>query len=185
MDYLANVIKASEVGVMLFPTKRRVRIRASNERSRGRVAADLFVCIVALALAAAPASATTYKWTDANGRVVYSDQPPSGKFNVESIAAPPPPANPNAVKELANKEAELQQRRMLRTEEESKTAKARVDADKKRDQCGKVRGQITAMQSQPNLYQTNAKGEQVFMDDTARRKARDQLTTWVKENCPG
>ena len=170
---------------MLLPTKRRVRIRASNERSRGRAAADLLVCIVALALAAAPASATTYKWTDANGRVVYSDQPPSGKFNVESIAAPPPPANPNAVKELANKEAELQQRRMLRTEEESKTAKARVDADKKRDQCGKVRGQITAMQAQPNLYQTNAKGEQVFMDDTARRKARDQLTTWVKENCPG
>ena len=188
MDYLANVIKASKVPVMVLPTKQVVRISSSNIASWRRASAGAWGVLVltgVLALGAAPASATTYKWTDANGRVVYSDQPPSGKFNVESIAAPPPPANPNAVKELANKEAELHQRRQLRAEEDGKAAKARVDTDKKRDQCGKARGQIVALQSQPNLYQTNAKGEQVFMDDTARRKERDQLTTWVKENCPG
>ena len=145
----------------------------------------MWVLTGALAIVAAPTSATTYKWTDANGRIIYSDQPPSGKFNVESIAAPPPPANPNAVKDLANKEAELQQRRLLRAEEETKAAKTRVDADKKRDQCGKARGQIAVMQSNQNVYQTNAKGEQVFLDSAARRKERDQLTAWVKENCPG
>ena len=116
---------------------------------------------------------------------MYSDQPPSGKFNAESIAPPPPPANPNAVKDLANKEAELIQRRQLRAEEESKAAKGRVDAERKRDQCGKTRGQLAALRSEPNLYQTNGKGERVFMDDVARRKERDQLTAWLKENCPG
>ena len=144
----------------------------------------LLVLTGVLAFAAAPASGTTYKWTDANGRVVYSDQPPPGKSNVESIAAPPPPANPNAVKELANKEAELIQRRQLRAEEESKAAKGRAEAEKKRDQCGKTRGQITVMQSNQNVYQTNAKGEQVFLDDAGRRKESDRLTGWVKENCP-
>ena len=162
-----------------------VRLSASKSRSFSVAATHALIAIDVLALGVAPALATTYKWTDANGRVVYSDQPPTGKFNVESIAAPPPPANPNAVKELATKEAEIQQRRLLRAEDESKTAKARTDADKKRDQCGKVRGQIAAIQSQPNLYQTNAKGEQVFMDDAAKRKERDQLTLWIKENCGG
>jgi Skp family chaperone for outer membrane proteins len=185
LDYLANVIKDGEVFGMLLPLKRMVRNRVPTVRSRWYAAPGLLVVAGALALAAALASATTYKWTDANGRVVYSDQPPSGNFNVESISAPPPPANPNAVKELASKEAALQQRRQLRAEEESKAAKARVDGEKKRDQCGKARGQIAVMQSDQIVYQTNAKGEQVFLDNTARRKERDQLTAWVKENCAG
>ena len=168
---------------MVLPTKRVFAIRASNAVPGSRAAAGILALACALVLVAAPASGTTYKWTDANGRVVYSDQPPSGNVSVESIAAPPPPANPNAVKELASKEAALQQRRLARAEEETKVAKTRAEADKKKEQCGKARGQIVAMQAQPNLYQTNAKGEQVFMDDTAKRKERDQLNAWIKENC--
>ena len=43
---------------------------------------------LALCLAASPivASAALYKWTDANGRVVYSDQPPIGDIKTEIIA---------------------------------------------------------------------------------------------------
>ena len=168
---------------MLLPTKQIVRVRAPKLRLLWGAAVWVSVVTGALTLAAAAAYATTYKWTDANGRVVYSDQPPSGNFTVESIAAPPPPANPNAVKELASKDAALQQRKQLRAEEESKAAKTRADAEQKRDQCGKARGQIAVMQSDQIVYQTNAKGEQVFLDSTARRKERDQLTAWVKENC--
>ena len=58
------------------------------------------------ALLRRPVAAALYKWTDANGRVVYSDQPPPGNVKVDTLAGPPPPANPNAVKELASKEAD-------------------------------------------------------------------------------
>mgnify|MGYP003693546373 CR=1 FL=1 len=34
-----------------------------------------------------PAGSALYKWTDANGRVVYSDQPPPGDVKVERIIA--------------------------------------------------------------------------------------------------
>ncbi|HET7097576.1 MAG TPA: DUF4124 domain-containing protein [Casimicrobiaceae bacterium] len=140
---------------------------------------------MAIALAALPASAAMYKWTDANGRVIYSDQPPNGNYKVEAINAPPPPANPNAVKELATKEAELKQNKMLRADEESKAAKAKVDADKKREQCQRVRGQVTMMQNDQNvlLFRSNEKGEPVYMDDAARRKEREQLEGWLRENC--
>jgi hypothetical protein len=140
---------------------------------------------IALALAALPASAALYKWTDANGRVIYSDQPPTGNFKVEAINAPPPPANPNAVKELASKEAELQQKKVLRADEEAKAAKAKADTDKKREQCVRMRGQIAMMQSDQNvlLFRSNEKGEPVYMDDAARRKEREQLEAWMRENC--
>jgi len=61
---------------------------------------------VALALAL-PALATTYKWVDAGGRVVYSDQPPTGGQKFEVVGNAAPPDNPNATREMANKDAEL------------------------------------------------------------------------------
>jgi hypothetical protein len=67
------------------------------------------ICVLALALVAGPATAALYKWTDASGRVVYSDQPPTGNVKVETLQGPPP-ANPSAVKDLANKELEFKQR---------------------------------------------------------------------------
>jgi hypothetical protein len=143
-------------------------------------------CLVAAALGliSVPGLAATYKWTDANGRVVYSDQPPNGNFKVEAIGAPPPPANPNAVKELAAKEAEVQQRRLLRAGEETKAAKASLDAESKREQCGKARGQLAMLQSDQNLlYRSNEKGERVLMDGTARRQEREQLEVWFRGNC--
>jgi Skp family chaperone for outer membrane proteins len=148
--------------------------------------AALLLAAAALLLLAAPAArAALYKWTDANGRVIYSDQPPNGNFKVEAINGPPPPSNPNAVKELANKEAELKQNKMLRADEEAKAAKAKVDTDKKREQCTRVRGQVTMMQNDQNvlLFRSNEKGEPVYMDDVARRKERDQLEGWLRDNC--
>jgi hypothetical protein len=158
---------------------------ARFHRPRLLGAALLLATAAVLFLAAQPAGAALYKWTDANGRVIYSDQPPTGNFKVETIEGPPPPANPNAVKELANKEAELKQNKMLRADEETKAAKAKVDVEKKREQCGRVRGQVTMMQNDQNvlLFRSNDKGEPVYMDDAARRKERDQLEGWLRENC--
>jgi len=140
---------------------------------------------VALGAVAFPAAATMYKWTDANGRVIYSDQPPNGNFKVEAINGPPPPANPNAVKELATKEAEIQQKKMLRADEDAKVAKARAESDKKREQCVKMRGQIAMLQADQNVlhFRPNEKGEPVYMDDSARRREREQLEGWMRENC--
>ena len=160
------------------------RIRTSAAVLPRRPAAGALVMVIALALVATPALAAMYKWTDANGRVIYSDQPPAGNFKVEAISAPPPPANPNAAKELASKDAELRQKKLSRAEEETKATKARVEANVKRDQCDKIRGQIAVLQSDQNLlYQANAKGGQVYMDNTARRKEREQLGTWIRDNC--
>jgi len=167
---------------MASAAMRGARLRSATGRQRG--AASLCAVAAALMLAHADAPAATYKWTDANGRVIYSDQPPTGNFKVESISAPPPPANPNAVKELATKEAEIQQRRLLKADEQTKAAKAQADANVKREQCAKARGQIAMLQSDPALmYRANEKGERVLMDDGARRRERETVEAWVRENC--
>ena len=170
---------------MSLHAARFVRIRSLIAASPSRAAMGACVLAAALAVVSLPAAAVLYKWTDANGRVIYSDQPPTGNFKVEAINAPPPPANPNAVKELASKESELQQKKLLRADEEAKATKARTETAQKREQCAKVRGQIVMIQNDQNIafYRSNDKGQPVYMDDSARRKEREQLEVWVRENC--
>ena len=140
---------------------------------------------LAAGVACTPAFAALYKWTDANGRVIYSDQPPPGNVKVETINAPPPPANPNAVKDLAVKDAELKKAKQARADEETKAAKSRVEANQMREQCERARGQMITLgnSDQVVLYSTNAQGERVVMDDAARIRERQRLDAWIRDNC--
>jgi len=160
------------------------RVRPPWDALRRMFAVDM-CAISAVLLATAPAIGALYKWTDANGRVIYSDQPPPGNVKVETINAPPPPANPNAVKDLANKEVELQKKKLVRAEDDAKTNKARVDANLRLQECQRARGQQIALGQSDQIvfYTTNPQGERVAMDDAARLAERQRLDYWIRQNC--
>lgn len=166
---------------VVAPSLSRVRPRRAGLRQGLAVGAG---AIVAVLLAVAPATGALYKWTDASGRVIYSDQPPMGNVKVEQINVPPP-ADPSAAKDLANKEVELQKKKQVRAEDETKANKARVDANMKRQECERARGQAIALtqDSQVVFYTTNAKGERTTMSDAARLAERQRLDYWINQNC--
>ena len=135
--------------------------------------------------AASPASSALYKWTDANGRVVYSDQPPPGNVKVDTLSGPPPPANPDAMKELAAKEVESRKQQQDAAASAKKTAQQRVDAAKVAGTCTDARAELSRLSAdQLLLYSVNEKGQAVYMDDTERRRRREKLETFLKSNCP-
>lgn len=125
-----------------------------------------------------------YKWVDANGRVVYSDQPPPGNVKVEEINAASPSANPQAVREMATKEAEFQKRQAERAKAEQQSVKDRATAEQKAAACARagVQAKELAAGNVP-IYRLNEKGERVVMDDASRARERQRLEQWVKENC--
>jgi len=172
---------------MSFKTTQSAQFRSLIVTAPALAAYAACVFAAALAMVALPAGAALYKWTDANGRVIYSDQPPAGNVKVEQISGPPPPVNPNAAKELAAKEAEVQQKKILRADADVNAAKARTEANRKREQCASVRGQIAMLQPDQNqnvvLYKSNEKGQPVYLDDTARRRERERLEVLVREYC--
>ena len=145
------------------------------------------ISVIAAALVSVPAFAALYKWTDSNGRVVYSDQAPPGNVKVEVINAPPPPVNPNAMRDLAAKDAELKKAKQARADDEAKANKARVDANQLRENCERARGQMYTLgnSDQVVLYSTNAQGERVAMTDEARVRERQRLDAWIRDNCKG
>jgi len=161
----------------------RFRPRSGRSAGWGRTAAAVMLC--GWFCAAPPASAALYKWTDANGRVVYSDQPPPGDVKVDTLKAPPPPANPNAVKEMANKEAESKKQKLDAQEAAQKAEQQRAENAKRLAVCKDAQAQMRQLAAeQLPLAKLNEKGETVYLDDTERRKKRAELETWVRANCP-
>jgi hypothetical protein len=137
-----------------------------------------------LAVGVAADAATLYKWTDANGSVVYSDQPPPGNIKAETISGPPPPANPNAVKEMVNREAELKKQQLDRTEATQKVDKEAVEARRVREACVKARDQVRQLAAtQDVLVRINEKGERVVIDPETRQRERENVEKWIGQNC--
>ena len=140
----------------------------------------------ALLVAASPlASAALYKWTDANGRTVYSDQAPPG-VKAEIVGAAAPPANPDAAKDLANREAEFKKRQTDKVEDAKKSDKARADAQKLASICAQARSQAAGLRNNDiAMYRLNEKGERVLLDAAGRRNEADRLDVMMRErNCP-
>jgi len=142
--------------------------------------AALAAIVLALAL---PALAATYKWVDANGRVVYADQPPGGGLKYEVVGSAPPPDNPNAVREMANKDAELKKLQKDRVEGAQKAEKSRADAQKRADVCTQARAAARTYQSDQPLMTVNEKGERVYLEGTERSRRLAEQQRLIREYC--
>jgi uncharacterized protein DUF4124 len=143
------------------------------------------VALLALALAALPATAALYKWTDENGRTVYGDTPPAG-VKVERVTAATPPADPNAVRDMAAKDAEFKARQKARAEQDAKAEKTQADAKVKLERCAQLRGNIQTMRSSAAVYKFNEKGEKVYFEDAERQKSIADSEKQLRDlNCEG
>ena len=159
------------------PLKRAAAARAGR-------AALVAPAALALLLLVAPAQAALYKWVDASGTVVYSDQPPPAGIKSELVTAPvAPPSNPNALKEMANKDLEQKKRLAQQAQDEKAADKARADEVKKRDVCQQMRGSLRIYQSGDPVYRINENGQRVNLDDAAKAAERDKLESAIREQC--
>ena len=146
---------------------------------------SLCVAVCALAFAALPATAALYKWIDENGRVVYGDTPPAG-VKAERVNAAVPPADPNAVREMAAKDAQINKRQQARADDEVKAEKAQADAKAKLERCAQIRGNIQTLRSDAAVFRFNEKGEKVYMEAPDRTKGIADAEKLLRDiNCAG
>jgi hypothetical protein len=138
--------------------------------------------VVGLTSAPGPAGATMYKWVDEKGQTVYSDQPPPASVKSEIVRPPPPPANPNALKEMVNADTEMKQREKARIEKAKDAEKKRADAEKKQELCTTAQQQLKMLQRE-DLYRIDAKGQRVFMDAEMRRQEVEKQQKLADQVC--
>ncbi len=148
-------------------------------------------------LAACPAWAQIYTWTDKDGRTHYSDTPPkTGEVKVVSPARRTPPqteparaeaekdaAQPATAPSLADREAEFRKRRAEEAE-----AKAKAEAEAKRAQergraCSQARAQLAALQSGQRVARFKEDGSGEILDDAQRVQETEKVQAYIEQEC--
>ena len=138
-----------------------------------------------VALSASPASAVLYKWTDANGRVSYSDQPPPGNIKAEIVSGAPLASNPDAIKELGAQELEMKKAQAQRADTQKKVDRSRAEAALQEQFCVEARGRLRIYESDQIIARINEKGEQIFLDEVQKSREREKLEGQIRERCAG
>lgn len=137
----------------------------------------------ALIGAASAAHADVYRWTDAQGRVQYSDRWVPGSTLIKSTsprnAAAEPPAQPDQQK-VASTNANLAQQQAQRDVEQ--TVKQDVAANKA-EQCKKVTASYQKAIESRRMYKEGANGEREYVSDQEADAYRAKLLSERKEVC--
>lgn len=160
-----------------------------------------------LLLLISPLQAQMYKWTDANGKVQYSDKPPPAGAqatplkNRSSSVTAPPEASPTGVKGMEKIDAKTSatvkstkplttaeqeqafRKRKLDDEEGQKKSQEKLALEtKKQENCANSKGNLITMESGTRQARVDAKGERYFLDDAQIQaevaKARQQVNTF-------
>jgi len=154
------------------------------------------ILLILLTLASANVFAELRKWTDADGKVHYSDQPPPANvkakilrttpvagslMNASGVAASSAPAAP---KTIAEAEAELKKAQQAKKEIAEKAAQEQAKIEANKSKCADLQQGILTLQSGVRVQVLNAKGERTYMDDNQRQqdlaKAQQNFTTYCK-----
>ena len=145
--------------------------------------ANAGVLLAALAFSGMSAEAQVYKWTDKQGNVQYSDQPPpdnAAKTSPQKLAVPAPadanvPAKDTTWQE---KELEFKKRRAEASAEATKRAQRQTE-------CSEARGQLKWFleNGRQRLWKFNEKGDPAWLTGTERNAEAARVREFISRNC--
>jgi hypothetical protein len=130
------------------------------------------------------AHADLYKWTDSQGKVHYTDQPPT--VNAQTIKTPQPgqaETTTQATQSLNEKDQAYQKRRAEAEQARLKAEKEAEEARVRTENCAKARNNLNTLQNSTRIYTTNAAGQRAYMDDAARADALANSQKAISDFC--
>jgi hypothetical protein len=127
-----------------------------------------------------------YRSTDAQGRVVYSDQPAAGKAEVVRVESAPrdeAAALARAAKDLENIAALDQQRKREALAKAAKEKAAETEAKKKQQRCMEARNRYLGFTEHSRIYRRNEAGERVYYSAAEIDAERIRSKQRMDEEC--
>jgi len=126
------------------------------------------------------AVAEIYRWTDAQGRVHFSEKPGAG--NAEQIEVKPQVVErDDATREREQRAQQyFDARREERASADARAAQARAERSR---ECADLHHQLAQIQRGGLYFRTNEKGERIYYSDEQMEAARSRLSSRIAERC--
>lgn len=136
--------------------------------------------LVLLLLVPAVASAEIYRWTDAQGRVHFSEKP--GGAGAEQVEVKPQVVERDAATREREERSQkyFDARRDERAQAESRAATARVERNQ---ECSRLRNQLQQISRGGRYFTTDANGERSYVSEDEVESARSRLSSQIAARC--
>lgn len=146
----------------------------------------LALSLLGVALLAPPiANAQIYSWRDASGKIHYSDVPPPGASQARRLGGTPHQEASGDASQRAQQDFEQRKARIEAQETAAKAEKEKAEAEERRRQCLKAKGQLEALESGVIRFTFDESGERVALDGDKREKALAEahktVDSWCKQ----
>ncbi len=135
-----------------------------------------------LCLAAAPLFAVTYKWTDENGTVVYSQNRPPAGTPYETIETPRSrPAAPAPAKPRPSFLEQVEKDKRARAKEATVRETEQAALEMRRKNCEAARNNLQVYTAHRRIKQED--GSVIRLDDNERLRKIEEARQAIKEFC--
>lgn len=141
--------------------------------------------LIAITALPGPLESATYRWTDNEGNVVYSQTPPPDGRNRDLIKAPPPPAEPpdEAQQKLQQQIDQLQQSREARQQSKQQSEQTKQQEERLARDCASARNDLKMLREGSRRLYRRDDGTVSRLTETEKNTRTQQAETFIKENC--
>lgn len=132
------------------------------------------------------ATAQVYKWTDASGKIHYSDQPPTQAKARSQTLAPAADASADATsapKAAADKRLEAAKQAADAKDKAAKAEKERAEDAQRQQACERSRTNLQGLQSGQIRFRMSPTGEREALDGAVRDAEVAEAQRAVDINC--
>lgn len=157
------------------------------------LAMNKLVLVILASILAMPiaANAQIYKWKDKDGSVRYSDTPPPGNTQYESLGGRKPASEASLLDAPATKTnpaSPVANGTEAKPKETPEQIKAKQDTDAenlkiKQQNCATARANLQTYEQGGRISRMNSEGEREYFDDEALAKGAEQARQDVAEFC--
>ncbi|MCF6281122.1 MAG: DUF4124 domain-containing protein [Candidatus Polarisedimenticolaceae bacterium] len=144
-----------------------------------------FFVIVLLTLFSGVLCSAVYRWTDADGKVHFTDRPVE---NAEQMRLKVSPITVRPPAKLAVERKQLQQRlldvfREEREEREKRRNEQKIERKKSKQKCLKAKSELVKYRDSRAIYSTTDRGEREYYSLERRKKYIEHLKSRVAKWC--
>ena len=151
--------------------------------------------LILIVLTSTSSFAALNKWVDADGKVIYSDQPPPANVEATVLRSAPGPAAPAdngdaaessapaAPKTIAEREAELKKAQQAKKEAADRAAQEQAEAEAATMNCSALNRNLGMLQEGMRMMEVDDNGERYYLSDEQRQQRITKLKQDINTPC--